>query len=112
MRSNVRDSFCNFRIVETAKLQAALMDLGDLWQWGQDIRCKEKLVWTVGFGAVSSGGRPERDWFVQMFRHVCENLGLARWEYVKAVFETVLWKSELEGEGLRLWHEMGMGQVV
>ena len=76
------------------------------------MRDREKLVWTVGFGAVSSGGRPERDWFVAMFRHVCENLGLVRWEYVRAVFETVLWKGELDAEGVRLWDEMGIEQIV
>lgn len=86
------------------------MELGDLWQWGNDFRDREKLVWTVGFGALSSGGRPERPWFVSMFRHVCEGLGLGRWEYVKAAFETVLWKSELDVEGRRLWHEVGVDE--
>lgn len=110
MRSNLRDNICNFRVIETAKLQTALMELGDLWQWGNQLRDREKLVWTVGFGAVSSAGRPERDWFVSMFRHVCESLGLRRWEYVKAVFETVLWKSELDVEGMRLWQEMRLDE--
>jgi hypothetical protein len=112
MRSNLRDNICNFRIIETAKLKAALMELRDLWQWGNDLRDREKLVWTVGFGAVSSAGRPERAWFVSMFRHVCESLGLRRWEYVKAVFETVLWKNELDVEGMRVWEDMRTDGMV
>ena len=112
MRSNLRDSICNFRIIETGKLQTALMELGDLWQWGNNLRDREKLVWTVGLGAVSSAGRPEGPWFVSMFRHVCESLGLRRWQYVKAVFETVLWKSELDVEGMRVWEDMKMDEMV
>jgi hypothetical protein len=107
MRSNVRDSVCNFRIVETAKLQIALQSLMEL-AWGMEIRSREKLVWTVGFGAVSSAGRPERPWFVRLFRDLCDMLQLGRWEYVKAVFETVLWKDELDDNGVRLWEEMQM----
>jgi hypothetical protein len=112
MRSILRDNICNFRIIDTTKLQNALMQLVDLSLWVNDLRDSEKLVWTVGFGAVSSAGRPERDWFVSMFRHICESLGLARWEYVKAVFQTVLWKPELDVEGLRLWEEMGTEQIA
>ena len=107
MRSNVRDNVCNFRIVETAKLQIALQSLMEL-AWGMEIRSREKLVWTVGFGAVSSAGRPERPWFVRLFRDLCDMLQLGRWEYVKAVFETVLWKDELDDNGVRLWEEMQM----
>jgi hypothetical protein len=111
IRSNVRDSVCNYRIIETAKLQIALqslVELADLWTWGIKMRSREKLVWTVGFGAVSSAGRPERPWFVRLFRALCDTLELQRWEYVKAVFETVLWKNELDNDGVRLWEEMQM----
>jgi hypothetical protein len=111
MRSNVRDSVCNFGIVETVKLQIALqslMDLADLWRWGIEIRSREKLVWTVGFGAVSSSGKSERPWFVRLFKDVCDVLELRRWEHVKVIFETVLWKDELNDEGIRLWEEMQM----
>ena len=111
-RSNLRDHICNFRIIETAKLQAALMDLGDLWQWGKDLRQREKLIWTVGFGAVSSMGKPEMGWFVSMFRHICETLGLRSWEHVKAVFETMLWKSELDVEGMKVWEDMRIGKKL
>jgi hypothetical protein len=111
MRSNVRDTVCNFRIVETAKLQIALqslMELADLWAWGLEVRSREKVVWTVGFGAVSSADRPERPWFVRLFRDLCDTHELQRWEDVKAVFETVVWKDELDNDGLRLWEEMQM----
>ena len=111
MRSNLRDNVCNFRIIETARLQYALIELGDLWQREYDLRDREKLVWTLGFGAVSSEGRPERDWFVSTFRHVCESVGLRRWEYVRAVFDTVLWKSELDVDGMRVWEDMRMGEM-
>ncbi|KAE8447504.1 hypothetical protein EG329_010634 [Mollisiaceae sp. DMI_Dod_QoI] len=109
IRSNVRDTVCNFRIVETAKLQIALqslMELDDMWTWGMEMRNREKLVWTVGFGAVSSTDRPERPWFVGLFRDLCDTLELRSWEDVKAVFETVLWKDELDESGVRLWEEM------
>jgi hypothetical protein len=79
IRSNVRDTGCNFRIVETAKLQIALqslMELADLWTWGMETRSREKLVWTMGFGAVWSAGRPERLWFVRLFRDLCDTLEL------------------------------------
>jgi hypothetical protein len=111
IRSNGRDGVCNFHIVETAKLQIALqslMELADLWTWGIKMRSREKLVWTVGFGAVSSAGRPERPWFVRLFRNLCDTLELQRWEYVKVLFETVLWKDELDNDGVRLWEEMRM----
>ncbi|KAG0651186.1 hypothetical protein D0Z07_2276 [Hyphodiscus hymeniophilus] len=88
MRSNLRDNICNFRIIDTTKLQTALQELGDLRQWGNDLRDREKLAWTVGFGAVGSTGRPERKWF------------------------KVLWKNELDMEGLKLWEDMGIDDMV
>jgi hypothetical protein len=111
MRSNVRYNVCNFRIVETAKLQIALqslLELADSWKWGMEMRSREKLVWAVGFGAVSSGCGPERPWFVRVFRDICDAFELQMWEYVKVVFETVLWKDELDDEGQKLWEEMQM----
>jgi hypothetical protein len=114
MRSNVRDYVCNFRLIDVSKLKEALMglgrDLGELGDW--TLREREKLVWTVGIGAVSAAGREERDWFVGMFGHVCQSLGLRRWEYVRAVFETVLWKGGLDSEGLRVWAEMGTEVMI
>jgi hypothetical protein len=111
MRSNVRDGVCNFGIIETVKLQIALqslMDLADMRRYGMEIRSREKLVWTAGFGAVSSSGKAERPWFVRLFKDVCDVFELRRWECVKAIFETVLWKDELNDEGIRLWEEMQM----
>ena len=118
MRSNVRDYVCNFRLIEVGRLKDALVKLGmsglrgegfglgELVDWSA--RDREKLVWTVGIGAVSAAGREERRWFVGMFRHVCESLGLGRWEYVRAAFETVIWKRELDPELVRVWEEPGI----
>jgi hypothetical protein len=109
MRSYLRDTICSFRIVETAKLQIALqslMERADLWTWGREMRDRKKLIWTVGVGAVSSAGRPERTWFVRLFRVLCDKLELQMWEYVKVLFENVLWKDELDNNGVTLWEEM------
>lgn len=109
--SNVRDNTCNFSIVEPRKLQIALqslMELGDLWTWGMEVKNRETLVWTVGFGAVSSNGRPERPWFVRLFKDLCEIFDLRTWQSVKVIFENVSWKEELDDEGLVLWEEMQM----
>jgi hypothetical protein len=109
LRANLRDNVCNFGIVKTSKLQIALqsvLELADLWKWSIDVRSREKLVWAVGFGAVSSSGTPERPWFVRLFRDLCYTLELQRWESVEVIFKTVLWHDELDDEGIRLWEEM------
>jgi hypothetical protein len=111
MRSYLRDTICSFRIVETARLQIALqslMELNDWWAYAQEMRSREKLLWTMGFGAVSSAGGPERPWFVRLFRELCYMLDLKRWESVKAMFKTVLWKDELDKNGATLWEEKQM----
>lgn len=108
IRSNMRDNVCNFRVVDTGKLKGALrslLELADLWKCGMDARSQEKLVWTVGFGAVSSGDKPERPWFVRFFKDLCKTLRLRRWDDVKIVFETVLWRDDLDDEGIKLWEE-------
>ncbi|OBT55996.1 hypothetical protein VE04_05747 [Pseudogymnoascus sp. 24MN13] len=109
LRANLRDNFCNFGVVKTSKLQIALQsvfELADLWKWGLDVRSREKLVWAVGFGAVSSDSGPEKPWFVRLFRDLCDTFELRRWERVKDIFRTVLWQDELDDEGIRLWEEV------
>jgi hypothetical protein len=62
MRSVFRDSICNFRLIEVVRLKDALIQLGIglgvLGDWSA--RDRERLIWTVGFGAVSAAGRVER----------------------------------------------------
>ena len=98
---------CNFRIVETAKLQTALQQVHeDFRNLYSGYRGREKLVWTLGFGAVSSAGRPEREWFAKTFKGLCEVLELRRWEDVRDILQDVLWKPELDLAGMELWEEM------
>ena len=70
------------------------------------MRDRKKLIWTVGVGAVSSAGRPERTWFVRLFRVLCDKLELQMWAYVTVLFENVLWTDELDNNGVTLWEEM------
>jgi hypothetical protein len=109
LRANLRDNFCNFGVVKTSKLQIALQsvfELADLYKWGLDVRSREKLVWVVGFGAVSSDSGSEKSWFVRLFKDLCDTFELRRWERVKDIFRTVLWQDELDNEGIRLWEEV------
>ena len=109
LRANLRDSICTFGIDNTSKLKIALQSVLELpisWRSSMDVRSREKLIWAVGYGAVSSGSTSERPWFVRLFRELCQTLELQSWEFVKGIFKSVLWQDELDGEGLRLWDEV------
>lgn len=107
MRSCVRDYVCNFRIVDTAKLQAALQKVDeDFRTLYAGHRGREKMVWTLGFGAVSSAGTPEREWFMRTFKGLCDVLELRNWEDARKILQDVLWKPELDPAGVELWEEM------
>jgi hypothetical protein len=82
------------------------LELADSWKFGLDARTREKLIWSVGFGGISSGGRRERAWFISLFRDICNTLEVRSWEYVRVMFRNVLWRDELDDEGVRFWGEM------
>lgn len=109
LRANLRDNFCNFGVVKTSKLQIALQSVSELvglWKWGVDVRSREKLVWAVGFGAVSSDSGFEKLWFVRLFRHLCDIFELRRWERVKDIFRTMLWQDDLDDKSIGVWEEV------
>jgi len=112
MRSCLRDFVCNFRPVETARLQRVLMDMGDdLKLLLREVRGRERLIWVLTLGAVTSEGE-DRKWFAQILGVLCEVLGLGSWSELRKVLVGVLWIDGLDKDGLRICEEMNLTQTA
>lgn len=65
-----------------------------------------KLFWVLFFGAVAAEGKSERAWFVRRMGMCAADLGLWEWQEAREVMESVLWQSELDANGMRVWGEI------
>ncbi|KAL2072878.1 hypothetical protein VTL71DRAFT_12221 [Oculimacula yallundae] len=73
--------------------------------WIGDLEITRKMVWVLVFGGVAAEGKVEWSWFVGKFGAAFGDLGVAGWEDLRGVLESVLWEPGLDGAGMRVLDE-------
>lgn len=69
----------------------------------QDQESWDKYFWVLSFGGVAAEGKREQEWFVLKFRAMRDYLELADWDAARSILDKVLWQTELDPAGKRLW---------
>jgi len=107
LQSCIGDTACTFRALDIARLRGALSTgIGnDVVSVFGEMRGKEKLVWVLAFGAMCTGGE-EEDASVAALRVVCDILNLQSWIELRSVLFEVLWRTELDCGGRRVWDQI------
>ena len=89
------------------RLKEAIAEfLENHWAPRVDYELGLKLFWVLGLGGIASEGKDERWWFVEKFKKMAGVLGLKDWECARVVLDGVLWQSDLDGFGRKLWAEI------
>lgn len=101
-----RDVSFNFRVVAdgVTRLQNAL-EAFETDHSLIDAAHSNRLFWTITLGAIAAEGKQERPWLVEKMKIVGAVLNLDTWESAKGILEDILWQSQLDQFGHRLWRE-------
>jgi hypothetical protein len=101
-----RDVNFNFRVVadgvKSLKYALETFEASHSFNGAENIN---RLFWTFALGGMAAEGKRERPWFVDKMKLMCGLLVLRSWDSARAILEGILWQSQLDQYGCRLWRD-------
>jgi hypothetical protein len=99
------------RVVERLKVSIGLV-LNDISRHDLKENATRAILWALVVGAIASGSRPCRGWFVERVVDSCDVLDLQSWEETDKILKGFLWPPAWHTQGRNMWNEVEENRLI